>query len=121
MARPRCGTEAGFQRHHDLGDAGCAACWDAHEVALANRRERYRRHPNRPTNPIQYRAALTGREPAEALCGADRDLLWRTLVGWGWTDRRIAEHTRTTTYTTVRIRERLGLSANRPAERSAVA
>jgi hypothetical protein len=119
MARLRCGTEAAFQRHLDLNDAACSACVDAHEVALANRRERYRRQPGRPVNAIQYRACLAGRDPAEVLCGADRDLLWRTLVGWGWTDRRVAEHTRMSTYTTVRIRERLGLSAVQVTRRAA--
>ena len=117
--RVRCGTEAAFQRHRDLGDAGCAKCWDAHEVALANRRERYRRRPGAPIHPIHYRAALAGREPGEALNGADRELLVRTLVAWGWTDLRIAEHTRMTTYTTCRIRERIGLAANQPERRAA--
>lgn len=115
----RCGTEAGFRRHHDLGDAGCAACWDAHEVALANRRESRRRRPGRPINPLQYRLAMRGDEPAEALVPADRELLVRTLVEWGWRDVRIAELTRMTTYTTCRIRERIGLAANQPARSAA--
>ena len=119
---PRCGTEAAFQRHQDLGDGACAPCWDAHEVALANRRVRYSQRSGRPVNPIQYRAALAGREPAEALVAADRELLVRTLTAWGWTDRRIAEHTRQTLYTTARIRGRLGLAANHHrTERSRVA
>ena len=109
---PTCGTEAAFQRRQDLGMPACAHCWDAHEVALANRRERYRRRPTRPVNPLQYRLALRGKEPAEALAGSDRELLVRTLVGWGWPDRRIAELTSMTTYTTARIRDRLGLPAN---------
>ena len=34
-------------------------------------------------------------------------------------DGLIAEHTRTTLYTACRIRERIGVPANQPAERSA--
>lgn len=119
MPRPRCGTEAAFQRHQDLGHSACAPCWDAHEVALANRRERRRRRAGHPVNPLQYRLALRGQEPAEALVPADRELLVRTLVGWGWRDLRIAELTSMTTYTTARIRERLGLAAHPAPARTA--
>jgi hypothetical protein len=111
-----CGTDAGYQQHRALGEPACTGCCDAHAVTNANQRAQARTRAGLPVNPIQYRAALYGREPAEVLCGADRDLLWRTLLEQGWPARRIAEHTRTSTYTTGRIRERLGLSAN-PAVR----
>lgn len=53
-----------------------------------------------------------GRCPAEVLDTGEREQLVRDLVLAGWTDLRIATHTRMTTYTTVRIRERLGLTSN---------
>jgi hypothetical protein len=59
-----------------------------------------------------YAGCLSGQLPAEALSTADRDRLVRLLHRRGWTDTQIAVHTSMTTYTTVRIRSRLGLSPN---------
>lgn len=59
-----------------------------------------------------YRTCLAGRAPAEELPTYLRERLLARLHGDGWTDLDIAVHTRMTLYTTVRIRERLGLSAN---------
>lgn len=53
-----------------------------------------------------------GRLPAEALSARDRDDLVSQLHQLGWTDVQIATHTRMTTYTTGRIRARLGLAPN---------
>lgn len=64
------------------------------------------------TAPLRLRRALDGLEPAEVLPPAERDRLMRILCGYGWTDVHIAVHTLWTTYTVVRIRERLGLIAN---------
>lgn len=63
------------------------------------------------TSPI-YQACLAGRTPAEALGAFARGLLVAELAAVGWTDQRIAQHTRMTAYTTNRIRQRLGLPAN---------
>ena len=60
-----------------------------------------------------------GKEPAESLPSYARDWLVRDLVTKGWTDVEIAAHTRMTTYTTGRIRERLGLAPNNPASEAA--
>lgn len=57
-------------------------------------------------------ACRQGREPAEALPTYARDWLVHDLIGEGWTDAEIAAWTRMTTYTTARIRERLGLAPN---------
>jgi hypothetical protein len=57
-------------------------------------------------------ACRDGREPAEALPSYLRDWLVQDLVSQGWTDVEIATWTRMTTYTTARIRNRLGLAAN---------
>lgn len=58
-------------------------------------------------------ACLEGREPAEALPTQDReDLVYHLVHDQGWTDVRIAQHTRMTTATTARIRERIGLTPN---------
>lgn len=56
-------------------------------------------------SPSAYRAALSGELPAEILSPADRGALMRALVGRGWTDQQIADHTRWTLYTVRRIRE----------------
>lgn len=65
-----------------------------------------RRHAN-------YRHALRGQLPAEALGNrGDREQLVHTLWEAGWTDVEIAAHTRWTTHTVERIRERLHLAAN---------
>jgi hypothetical protein len=63
-------------------------------------------------NGYRYLAVLEGREPAEVLRPAERDRLMRRLVGEGWTDIEIAAHTKWSTYTVTRIRERLGLRQN---------
>lgn len=54
-----------------------------------------------------------GLEPAEMLDTRDREDLVAELVGRGWTDVQIAVHTKMSTYTTGRIRRRLGLPSNR--------
>jgi hypothetical protein len=54
-----------------------------------------------------------GELPAELLDRRDRERLLRELWAAGWTDVEIATHTHMTTYTTARIRERLGLRAHR--------
>jgi len=71
-------------------------------------------HPDRPRSPhFQWRAACAGSVPAELLPTKDReDLIW-DLHELGWTDVEIATHTMLSTYTTARIRTRLGLVANR--------
>lgn len=67
--------------------------------------------PDRTRRDRRARAVL-GELPAEALPAADRDDLFVELHGLGWTDQQIAEHTRTSTYTTTRALERLGLAPN---------
>lgn len=59
-------------------------------------------------------ACCAGREPAESLDWRDREDLVAALVERGWTDVQVAILTRMTSYTTARIRDRLGLPANRP-------
>lgn len=54
-----------------------------------------------------------GQAPAEALDVRDREQLVRELWAEKLTDAEIAEHTRMTTYTAARIRDRLGLAAHR--------
>lgn len=65
-------------------------------------------------------ACRRGDLPAEALPTEDRERLLQQLWRAGWTDVEIAAHTRLTTYTAGRIRERLGLQAH-PSTRGAVA
>lgn len=56
---------------------------------------------------------VEGREPAESLPTKDReDLVYHLVHDLGWTDLQVAEHTRMSTATTVRIRERIGLEPN---------
>lgn len=62
----------------------------------------------------QIRMAMQGLLIAEELPTKARERLFTELHALGWTDLEMAEHTRTTPYTTVRIRERLGLRPNRP-------
>ena len=62
---------------------------------------------------------LAGHDPAEALDGYERDRLFRILHRRGWTDLEIATHTRWSTYTVARIRERLNLPPNVSRERVA--
>lgn len=70
-------------------------------------------HLERPaTDQVAWSLALAGTWPAEALSTADRQALVLVLHGRGWTDVEIAAHTRMTTYTTGRIRARLGLAPN---------
>lgn len=71
--------------------------------------------PIRPRANYQlWRRCWQGLEPAESLPTRDReDLIWDMVDGLGWTDQEIADHTRMTLYTIVRIRDRLGLQANR--------
>lgn len=63
-----------------------------------------------------YRLALAGRMPGEALNGPWRGRLMAELVGSGWTDEQIAVHTLWTTYTVARIRTAMGLAANHEQE-----
>lgn len=58
------------------------------------------------------RLAYDGHLPAEALSTKDRETLVWDLHAAGWTDCEIATHTRMTTFTTGRIRARLGLAAH---------
>lgn len=58
--------------------------------------------------------AMEGLLIAEELPTKARERLFAELHFLGWTDLQMAEHTRTTPYTTARIRDRLGLVANRP-------
>ncbi|GAB3372482.1 hypothetical protein [Amycolatopsis echigonensis] len=55
---------------------------------------------------------LRGLVPADALSTVDRAAVVARLHGDGLTDGEIAEITRLTTYTTGRIRARLGLAAH---------
>jgi hypothetical protein len=64
-------------------------------------------------------ACRAGLEPAEALPAYARDWLVHDLVCEGWTDVEIATWTRMSTYTTARIRERLGLKPNMIEENTA--
>lgn len=110
--RADCGTESGYRRHLVEGEPTCQLCCDAHAVHMANWRARAR--VSAPINEVQYRAARLGREPAEALAREDRDRLVVELHRAGWSDVQIAQLTRMTTYTTVRIRAALDLQANQP-------
>jgi hypothetical protein len=67
-----------------------------------------------------YRECLTGQLPADYLPTAEREHLIYELWSCGWTDVEIATHARLTTYTTGRIRGRLGLAAH-PSTKGAVA
>jgi hypothetical protein len=109
-----CGSDAGYQQHRAYREVPCPRCSRAHALTMA-----WYRLQNRPVDPLLYAAARAGMEPAEALTTGDRARLVAELATRGWTDRRIAEHTRMTTYTTARIRGRLGLTANHLTERSA--
>jgi len=65
---------------------------------------------DQPDHPEQYRLALEGREPAEALTTRDRRLLVRALWKNGLPDVAIAAHTAMTLATTARIRDALELA-----------
>ncbi|WP_145926604.1 hypothetical protein [Amycolatopsis orientalis] len=64
-------------------------------------------------------ACRRGDIPAEALAPADRDHLVYDLWAAGWSDVEIATHTYMSTYTTGRIRARLGLAAHPTSTRGA--
>lgn len=64
-----------------------------------------------------YRRALEGDVPAEMLPTHLRWRLVATLHRAGLTDVEIAEISRMSTYTTVRIRAGMGLKPNNPQER----
>jgi hypothetical protein len=66
-----------------------------------------------PDEPGPYASALAGDTPADALTRRDRHMLVRQLWEAGWSDSRIAAHTRMTLATTARIRDELGLAARR--------
>ncbi|WP_409186450.1 hypothetical protein F9C11_20365 [Amycolatopsis sp. VS8301801F10] len=82
--------------------------------------------PGQPpcVEPITYTRVLSacwrGDLPAEQLSPVDRETLIYDLWFAGWTDVEIATHTSLTTYTTARIRDRLGL-APRPARKESYA
>lgn len=78
-------------------------------------------HGRPMTRELLYDACYRGAIPAEALDRVDREHLLYDLWLKGWSDVEIATHTRISTYTVVRIRERLGLAAARPEPRKAVA
>lgn len=78
------------------------------------------RKPTTPRSPRRrWIAACAGTLPADALPTRDREDLVRQLHQQGWTDVEIAEHTSMTTYTTGRIRARLGLAPHHQKEASA--
>lgn len=69
-----------------------------------------------------WTACVEGREPAESLPTKDReDLVYHLVHELGWTDVHIAEHTRMSTATTARIRERIGLEPNHDTSITAAA
>lgn len=69
--------------------------------------------PSRPalalTDAALRSACWRGDIPAEALSTEDREQLVYDLWAARWTDAEIATRTQMTTYTTARIRARLGL------------
>lgn len=78
-------------------------------------RRRLTAPPSRPGNRADYRTwqqCCAGELPAEKLSTRDREDLITELYELGWPDSEIAEHTRLSTYTTARIRDRLGLTPN---------
>lgn len=58
-----------------------------------------------------WRACLRGQEPAESLSTIEREHLISSLAAAGWSNLRIAIHTRETEYTVARIRRRAELVA----------
>lgn len=109
-----CGTDRGYQHHRALREVPCPPCSAAHAVTNRHNRDWQRQHRH-VDEPLRYAAARAGREPAEALTTHDRHRLVAELTARGWPDVRIAELTRMTTYTTARIRHRLGLAPNSAA------
>lgn len=65
-----------------------------------------------PRRTRRYERALAGDIPADELPTSERAQLVAELHILGWTDADTAAHTRMTTYTTARIRARLGLRAH---------
>ncbi|GHG97359.1 hypothetical protein ACFORH_42740 [Amycolatopsis roodepoortensis] len=63
-------------------------------------------------------ACRLGELPAEVLEPKDRERLVYDFWAAGWSDVEIATRTRMTTYTTGRIRARLGLAAHPARERA---
>lgn len=74
--------------------------------------------PQKRTPYAKWHRCCLGEFPAEALTPRDREDLISQLHGLGWSDVDIASHTRQSTYTTARIRERLGLAPNSPEQTS---
>lgn len=72
------------------------------------------------SDPALIDACRRGHEPAELLTTSEREHLIFDLWAAGWTDLEIATHCRMTTFTTARIRARLGLAAH-PSTKGAVA
>jgi hypothetical protein len=62
--------------------------------------------------------AMDGLLVAEELPTKARERLFAELHTLGWTDRQMAEHTRTTEYTTARILRRLGRDPNVPRDQA---
>lgn len=60
-----------------------------------------------------YRRCRDGEAPAELLDAQEREWLVAELHAAGMTDVEIAERTDMSTYTAVRIRQRIGLRPNR--------
>lgn len=120
------GTDSGHRKHLRLGQRPCVRCCDAHNLANAQRRVAARTGPVPPgggflqaEDPMVYLACRRGIEPAESLTTDDRARLVAELHGLGWSDVQIADHCRMTTYTTGRIRGRLGHTANHHQRRTA--
>lgn len=99
----------------------CDAMWDGVPDLQPVVLDRFTR-PTVPDEIVPVAAPRSGRElwlrachglePAEALDPRDREDLVAELVVRGWSDVQIAEHTRMSTYTTGRIRDRLQLAPN---------
>lgn len=82
-----------------------------------SRRTHGRPLPSRPDTRPLLRSGLIaacwrGELPAEALDTSDREWLIGELHRAGWADVEIAAHTKLSTYTVGRIRERLGIEPN---------
>lgn len=78
-------------------------------------RRRLTAPPPQPGNRADYRTwrqCCAGELPAEKLSTRDREDLIAELSELGWSDIDIAEHTKLSTYTVGRIRDRLGLAPN---------
>lgn len=113
-----CGTVDGYQRHRAHGERACLDCAEAYVIGRAGQRPATLvvEIPKSAEHPLQYAAALRGREVADALTPSDRARLVAALHARGWTDVQIAQHTRMTTFTTAEIRGRLGLLPNTPSD-----